>query len=286
MYSAIYRGRVSHHRFLPKDHSFRYRISSWLVDLDELQQLAGRRGWRWLFGYNRPALWSIYDADHGRLVSKNDGEPAAQTPIPLREHVTQTCLANGQQIPARIALLSFPRFLGFTFNPLALFYCYDRQNELFAVIHQVTNTFHQRHHYFIPVESPSKQTRDDGEPATAVLQHANKILYVSPFMPHQGRYQFTLVPPAAEVGVKIDYFDTHQHLLTADLQGKRHPLTLKTLLVESIRTPLLPIKVVAAIHWQALKLWLKGIPVQPKPNQSTDSSSRGSSTPPVKETTV
>lgn len=286
MYSAIYRGLVSHRRYLPKGHSFRYRISSWLVDLDELEQLAGRRGWRWLFGYNRPALWSIYDADHGSLQSKKGHDTQAKKPIALREHVTQTCLANGQQIPTRVALLSFPRFLGFTFNPLALFYCYDRQNELFAVIHQVTNTFHQRHHYFIPVDSPTELTRDNGEPTSTLVQHSNKILYVSPFMPQQGRYQFTLVPPGAEVRVKIDYFDAHHHLLTADLQGKRHSLTLTTLLVESLRTPLLPFKVVGAIHWQALKLWFKGISIQPRPRQPTDSSSCGSSIPPNKEPTV
>ena len=290
MHSAIYRGAVDHHRYLPKAHAFRYRVSSWLVDLDELHALDQRRGWRWLFGYNRRALWSIYDADHGELQPEKSREKPRESsggkPITLREHVIQTCVANGQPIPARIALLSFPRFLGFTFNPLALFYCYDRHDQLFAVIHQVTNTFHQRHHYFIPVDSAAAANGDDDETAKAVLQHANKLLYVSPFMPDQGHYQFRLVPPAAEVGVTIDYFDNHRHLLTADLQGKRHSLTLKTLLAESIRTPLLPFKVVAAIHWQALKLWLKGIAIQPRPSHVTDSSSCGSSTPPVEETRV
>ncbi len=268
MTPCIYRGTVSHERFQPRTHRFNYRVSSWFIDLDDLPRL---NRWHRLTGYNRFALWSIHDADHGLLDDESTGQTGNSTRQQINQLVQQQC---GER-PARVRMLCFPRFLGYAFNPLAIFYCYDDQGCLMAMVHQVTNTFHQRHCYVIPV---NRLAADQN-----IEQRAEKVFYVSPFMQRSGHYLFYLQPPASKLQVQIDYCDDKQVLLSARLSGQRKPFALTSLFAEALRTPFLSAKVVAAIHWQALRLWLKKIPLTSRPIQPTNSLSRGITLPSPKE---
>jgi uncharacterized protein len=238
MTSTLYIGHVSHARLLPFRHSFRYRVFAMLLDLDALPT-AG------LFSHNRFNLLSFHDKDHGA----GDGRTA-------KDWAIQQLRAAGLSPDAgwTIKLLCFPRLWGFAFNPLAIYYCIDASGVLQASIQQVSNTFGERHSYIL---------RHDREPN---LGRARKIFHVSPFMPLDGQYRFHLPLPAAQLSVMIKYLDTHGATrLIATQTGHATPATSANLLWAVLTHPLMTLKIVAAIHWQALKLWRKGATFYRKP---------------------
>ncbi len=239
MNSALYAGAVFHRRFRPKEHKLRYSVFSLLIDLDEIPTLSKRLK---LLRFNRPGLFSFRESDHG-----DGGE------TPLREWVEWKLIAAGIPVPGgRIAVLAYPRMLGYVFNPLSVFFCYDRDDRLTAIIYEVANTYSEKHSYVIPVED-----------AAAVRQSAEKVFYVSPFLPIEGHYEFAIAPPEGVVGISIKLHDKDGLLLTASFQGGHKPLTDRTLAAAFFRYPLMTLKVIAGIHWEALKLWRKGIRFRP-----------------------
>lgn len=241
MHSALYAGDVMHHRFAPKRHRFKYRVVSALLDLDEISSEAFKLR---LFSVNKFNLFSWHNKDHG------DGSRR-----PVREQVRELLAQRGlEKYQAQIKLLCYPRILGFVFNPLSVYYCYDSKGELGVILYEVSNTFGERHTYLIPVTDQSNVVR----------QRADKAFYVSPFMPMQADYQFRMLPPAEKVAVCIRQSLNSSSLLHATFTGKRRQLNDRALLGVFIKYPLMTLKVIAGIHWEALQLWRKGVRIQPR----------------------
>ncbi len=237
--SAIYAGTVVHERLRPRHHRLRYRVFSLLLDLDELATLD--RTCRF-FGYNRWAPIAFFDRDHGPTNG-----------APLRPWAERHLRDAGiEPDGGAIRLLCYPRVFGYVFNPLSVFFCYRRDGGLAAILYEVCNVFSERHTYVIPVPAGH---------GPVVRQTCDKALYVSPFIDMDCRYRFRVLPPAERIGVVIRQEDAGGLLLAASFNAERRPLTAGTLLSHLARYPLMTVKVIAAIHWEALRLWFKRIPV-------------------------
>lgn len=253
-HSAIYRGEVMHHRFRPRRHRFRYPVHSFLFDVDCLSDLDRRLR---LFSLDRFNLFSFYRRDFG----------AGENESP-RAYLTRTLQDHGIQTPIeRAALLCYPRILGFTFNPLSVYYCYDSEDGLFAVLYEVSNTFGERHSYLIDV--PARERHNN-----VVRQSCDKDFYVSPFIPMAMRYHFRLQRPGNQLAVAIRETDHEGGLLHAVFTGQRRPLNDAQLARCFLRLPFMTVRIVAAIHWQALKLFLKGVKLVPKNHEPDSAISR------------
>ena len=235
---AIYRGIVTHRRLQPMGHRFRYRTYSLLVDIDASASA--------VFSHNRWNVFSIHDKDYG----PRDGTP-------LRPWIDRHLDAAGIDLEGgSIALLSFPRILGYTFNPLTIWFCYHADGSLRAVLHEIHNTFGHTHSHLVPV----------GPGTDDPLRHSfAKELHVSPFFDREGTYTFTLRPPAERFSVSIDYRVGDERRLKATMVLNQLPMTTQNLLRVFISHPLLTLKVTAGIHWNALRLWLKGARYRPVP---------------------
>ena len=242
--AGIYVGRVMHHRMRPRHHRFIYRLFTLLIDVDRLPEMD--RQLRFL-SIERANLFSFHSRDHG----PRDGTP-------LRPWVEAELQAAGIDVaPAQIRLLAMPRFLGYVFNPLSVYYCYDNNLSLYAIVYEVKNTFGEQHAYSLkaqPHQGMSKRFK----------QRCDKNFYVSPFIQPKANYRFSLNDPNSHLDVRITEYADDAPLLIATLQGHHRPLTDRQLLIQAIRHPFLPQKVIASIHYEALKLWLKGIVLQPR----------------------
>lgn len=246
-HSALYVGCVSHHRLSPRPHGFRYSAFWTLIDLDELPALASRLRW---FSHNRFNLFALHDRDHGN----GSGTPLR---IQAERHLAEAGIETKGMM---IRLLCVPRTLGYNFNPLSVYYCHRADGTLAALIYEVHNTFHQRHSYLIPVDVESH----------AIHQHCDKKFYVSPFMDMNLRYEFQVGLPGKHVAVTIDTYMGNQLVLNAHLVGMRRELSDEVLLRIFRAIPVITLKITAAIHWEALRLWLKGIRLRPRPPPPED----------------
>jgi DUF1365 family protein len=240
--SGLYPGTVMHQRFLPVRHRLRSRIFSLLLDLEELPRLTRRLRF---FSTDRFNLVSFYERDHG--AGERNG---------LLAWVRGQCEAAGIPAAGPVLLLCMPRVLGHAFNPLSVFFCHDAGGALSAILYQVNNTFGQRHCYLIAVAAGAGGT---------IHQKVEKRFYVSPFMPMEMEYRFHVLPPGARVSVVIEGSGATGKLITASLSGRRRTLSDGALLRAMLGAPGQGIKVIADIHWQALKLWHKKLALQPRP---------------------
>jgi uncharacterized protein len=241
--SSLYVGSVMHRRMQPRMHYFRYRSFWLLIDLDELDELSSRLRW---FSHNRSNIFSFYDADHG------DGtETLVRVQVERQLSDAGVDLAGG-----RIRLLCMPRTLGYCFNPISIFFCYRADGTLAAVVYQVHNTFGQRHSYVIRVEGQS----------AALHQRCRKLFYVSPFLDMDMRYDFRITGPDERIAVGISASSSTKPALHAVLTGRRRELTDRNLMFVFLKIPAITIKVIAAIHWEALRLWAKGIRLHRRPS--------------------
>lgn len=248
--SGLYAGEVSHHRTRPRRHRLRYRVFWLLLDLGELDGLD--RELR-IFSRNRFNLLSFHDRDHG------DGSGR-----PLRGQVEAHLSALGVDIAGgAIRLLTMPRVLGFVFNPISVWFCHRPDGGLAAVIYEVTSTFGVRHAYVMQVAPGDVD-------AGLIRQGCAKALYVSPFMDMDMTYAFRGAVPGERLNLTVNGSDAEGLLISASMSARRREMTDGALLNAFLTIPLLTFKVVAAIHWEALKLFLKGVRLtkQPAPGAS------------------
>ena len=230
---ALYRGQVMHRRTRPRVHVFRYRVFWLLLDIDRLDAAATR-----LFSIGRFNLLSLQPRDHG------DGSGAS-----LRTQISDRLAEAGLSDPGgQVRLLTMPRILGFVFNPISVYYCHRPDGGLAAVVYEVTSTFGERRSYVLPAEGETfRQTCD-------------KTLHVSPFMRMDMRYAFRGRAPDDGLALSVDGHDVDGLLIATAIHAGRRPLTDREILAAALAMPFETLKVVAAIHWEALRLWLKGVP--------------------------
>ncbi len=236
--STIYEGWVMHRRLRPRHHRFKYSVFALLLDLDELPALD--RNLR-LFKFNRFGLFSFHDRDHG---------PAgAEEPRDLRCWLDSLLAEAGVVAKGARRVLCYPRIMGYVFNPLSVWFCHDEDARLKAIIYEVHNTYEERHAYVLPV----------GEETRLVRHGCPKNFYVSPFLSRDCRYQFRVRPPGDDIAVSIHEEEAGHPILNASFAGERRPLNDGMLLKMLLAYPLMTLKVVIAIHFEAVRLMLKGV---------------------------
>ncbi|MGH6862086.1 MAG: DUF1365 domain-containing protein [Phyllobacterium sp.] len=248
--SAIYAGKVTHKRLRPKRHFLQYRMFYMLFDIDEIDVVAAKHR---LFSRNRFNILSFFDADHG---AKGEGKTGR---APLRAYVENHLREAGvERDGGAIWLMSMPRIFGYVFNPLSVYFCHDRAGNLHALIYEVNNTFGQRHSYIFPLGEDARKDRP-------LHQACAKEFYVSPFMDMELGYDFTIHYPGDTASVVINAFDSQGPVLATAFAGERREFSDWRLLGLVLSYPLLTLKVIAGIHWEALRIWLKGVGLKPRP---------------------
>jgi hypothetical protein len=242
--SVLYDGAVVHQRLAPRRHRLRYRLFQLLIELGEEPALDRRLK---LFGFNRGAVFSLYERDH----LAGDGRP-------LRTQVEAMLAEAGIDIDGGpIRLLCMPRVLGYVFNPLSLYYCHRPDETLAAVALEVNNTFGERHVYLVEAGATA---------GGQLARRCEKTFFVSPFLPVEMTYDFRLAAPAERAAIAITARTPDgAPILAAAFAARRRPLTDAELGRAFLSHPLLTLKVIAAIHWEALKLVAKGVKPVRKP---------------------
>jgi len=233
--SALYTGTLVHSRRTPARNTFRYPISFFVLDLDELPELERRLA---LFSVNRPNLVTLRDRDHFDGVR------------PVKEAAVRFCAERGVEVD-RVLMLAQLRVLGYVFNPVSFHWCYAPDGSLACMIAELSNTFGER----LPelLHGPSLEYEHD------------KRLHVSPFFGLDQSYAYAFSEPEDEVWARVHVRENGHVPLSAVLHGRREELTNATLARALVRYPLMPLQVTALIHWQALRLWLKQVPFHHKP---------------------
>lgn len=235
MSSCLYVGQVMHARKKPVEYNFQYRTLSIKVDLDTIEMEASKLRW---FGMNKFNLVGLNYKDHG----SRDGKP-------WRQWINEFLALYGIDKPARVELLCYPRILGYSFNPLSMWYAYDDKSKLIAVIGEVSNTFKKWHHYVLKYPNTN----------TATLEAlADKVFHVSPFIAMDARYHFRLRPPTEKIYTYIRETRNDEDFFYASQTGKAKELNDINLIKQAGFAPLQMIKVIGLIHWWALKILIKG----------------------------
>ena len=243
---ALYRCQVMHHRPGVPRYRFFYRVFYLLLDLDRIDSAcAGSR----LLSHNRFNLLSFHDRDHGAHDGSN-----------LRDWAWRLLAGEGlDAVGGRIRLLSMPRVLGYGFNPISLYYCDDAAGHPLATIVEVHNTFGEHHIYVLPAQADHHKK--------PLQQRKAKRFHVSPFFDRTGYYRFHVLPPRHRLGLGVRLYDDRDTLkIATTLRGQYQALTTAAIVRAALAVPFMTFKVTAAIHWQALKIWLRGGVFHRKPD--------------------
>ena len=243
--ASLYIGDVMHARMKPVAHRFTYRVFSMLLDTDRLDDAGAQSPF---FSIGKFNLVSFNPADHGPRDGSSLGDYA-------RDILAK---AGVDTAGARVMILAYPRILGYSFNPLTTFFVYGRDHALLGVLYEVRNTFGEWHTYVAPVK-PGELT------SAGLRQERDKIFYVSPFNGLAMRYLFRLKPPSESLTLRILETDEEGPILAATFAGARADLTTRTLLGTCLSLPLMTLKVILGIHWEALRLYIKGMRLVPRP---------------------
>ena len=234
--SFIYNGDVIHKRFRPKEHFFKYKVFSLFIDLSELDEIEKKISF---FSYNKINLISFFDKDHG----DRDG---SSLKVWVEKNLNSLEIEKSE---IKIKLLCYPRILGYVFNPLSIFFVYNKNSSLIAILYEVKNTFGEQHTYVFKVDANEQ----------LIKNNCAKKFYVSPFMDLKSEYFFKILNPGNKLSVIIDQRDQAGKLLYASQDGIRSELSGKNLIFSYLKHPLMTFKIIAAIHFEALRLWIKGI---------------------------
>ena len=234
--SCIYNGHVVHKRFRPKKHFFKYKVFSLLIDFSEIHLLEKELT---LFSYNKFNILSFYDIDHGQ----RDGSS-------LVEWVKENMIKNNISTEGiSIKLLCYPRIWGYVFNPLSVFFVYDKSSNLTSILYEVKNTFDEQHTYIFKLQKTDQ-----------LIEHTcKKKFHVSPFIEMECTYFFKITKPGEKILVYIDQYDCEDKLLVALQEGFKVDLNNKNLLKNYFFHPLMSFKIILAIHFEAFRLWIKGV---------------------------
>jgi len=237
VHSCIYKGEISHRRFTPKPNRFRYRLHMFYLDLEELPELFDHH---LLWSARGTAIAEFRRADHA-------GDPSRDLATHVRDLVQEHA---GVRPVGRIGLLTHLRYFGYCFNPISVYYCHDDKGELCNTVLEVSNTpWKERHCYVL-----------DSHGDAVRRYEFDKAFHVSPFMDMNMRYRCKLRPPGNELLFALENWRDGRKLFDAHLKLTREPITSASLRRCLIRDPLMTLRVTSLIHWQAIRLWLKGTP--------------------------
>ncbi len=260
--SCAYAGTVVHKRLIPKVHAFAYHVFSLCLDVDDIDRLSDRLRW---FSRNKRNVVSFYDCDHGDGTGAN-----------IADQIRSILASAGlHEACHQISLVCYPRVFGYVFNPLSVYFCHQENGSLRAVVYEVNNTFGERKSYVVPVALGA---------APVIAQRCAKQLYVSPFTSSVGQYRFHVLPPGDRLVIGVAFATDQGATLKTHFRGQRRALTDESLVYLMLQHPLMTLKVTAAIHLEAARLWRKGVPtvarhsspafsftvVQPEPKDATN----------------
>lgn len=246
---SVYAGNVRHARYKPRQHVFSYRVFTFLIDIDKLGEAAQ---YSRLFSINSFNIFSFFSKDHGY-----------QNHQPVRQFVDELALQNGRKRPDQVYLLCYPRVLGYVFNPLSVYYLIN-DGKLTGLLYEVRNTFGEKHCYYSAIDAKLDET---------VLHSHDKAFHVSPFIGMQARYHFSTSLPHTQARLVIRETEQGAPLLITSFTGVRLPFSNRTLTGLVLRYPLMTLKVILAIHFEALRIFLKGVGFIPHPKKSASKGS-------------
>ena len=234
--SCIYNGTVIHKRYKPKTHFFKYSVFSLLLDLSELELLNEKIKF---FSFNKFNLISFFEKDHGN----RDGTSLVNW---VKNYLKKNQIETEN---IKIKLLCYPRIFGYVFNPLSVFFVYDKNEKLVSILYEVKNTFGEQHTYVFRVDNENN----------LIQNNCSKKFHVSPFIQMDCNYFFKILKPGERLSIIIDQYDPTGKILFASQDGKKADLTGKELIKSYLKHPLMTFKIISAIHFEAFKLWIKGI---------------------------
>jgi DUF1365 family protein len=234
--SCIYNGTVIHKRYKPKTHFFKYSVFSLLLDLSELELLNEKIKF---FSFNKFNLISFFEKDHGN----RDGTSLVNW---VKNYLKKNQIETEN---IKIKLLCYPRIFGYVFNPLSVFFVYDKNEKLVSILYEVKNTFGEQHTYVFRVDNENN----------LIQNNCSKKFHVSPFIQMDCNYFFKILKPGERLSIIIDQYDPTGKILFASQDGKKVNLTGKELIKSYLKHPLMTFKIISAIHFEAFKLWIKGI---------------------------
>ncbi|MGZ3901012.1 MAG: DUF1365 domain-containing protein [Bacteroidia bacterium] len=248
MNSCLYKALVMHNRIDPKPHRFHYNVFMFYIDLDELDLLPKKF---WMVSLNKFNFFSFRDKEHLQLPL-DAPDKTKSTKVHIIAYLKENKFDYTGQ---KIMLLTNLNILGYNFNPVSFYYVFNAKNEVECAIAEVSNTFREMKPYFFSKEQFSENK---------FHLNTTKYFYVSPFIDHDTNFDFTLYIPGEKLNIKIDDYKNEKRFFISTLSGTRKPLTNSNLILYSVRFPLLTIRIIALIHWNALLLWLKKIPFHKK----------------------
>lgn len=252
-----------HHRLAPKKHSFWYNVFMFYIDLDEVELLDKKLRW---FSYNKFNLFSFRDKDHLQLELKAErlnphaaqaGTKDGKSHLSAKQQVTAYLKSHNVEIGnGKIMLLTNLAVLGYNFNPVSFYFCFDEDHNPLCAVAEISNTYHEMKMFFF-----GKETLD----GDTFKKYVQKHFYVSPFIDLDDFFDFKLTIPSNKLAIKIDdYNKAGNRFFLSTLMGEQQPLTNMKMLRCFLAIPLIPLRIMWLIHWQAFKLWSKKISYHPK----------------------
>ncbi|CAN5916646.1 DUF1365 domain-containing protein [soil metagenome] len=258
MKSFLYRAKVMHNRTSPKKHRFHYNVFLFCIDLDSIDADFGNISF---VSRNRFNLFSFYDKDHPvnensdgkkRDEKATKGERGAENGVrTVREELNFYLKQNGiENPPARVLLITNLRLLGYVFNPVSFYYCYDENDEPICCVAEVQNTFKEMKLFFLGKDCLKENS---------FHLRTKKYFYVSPFIEHDVEFDFKLDLPTEKLNIRIDDYKDNERFFVSTLTGKKKTLTSGKLLAYFFRFPFITLQIIFLIHWHAFLLWIKKI---------------------------